>query len=973
MRFSTGVSTLALCLATPAFAQDRSPAPAPDTGEPQTDLPQDDPEGTIVVRAPRLRGQLDVDQPPILELSSEDIAAMGAGSIEDVLQQIAPATSSPGGRGSGRPVFLVNGVRIGSFRELRSYPPEAIEKVEVFPAEVAQRFGYSADQRVVNLILRENYSSREVELEYEQPDRGGYSRNEQEFTLLKIAGRGRFNVNLKAEDTSLLTESERGLTLENGGQTAVAGDPDPLDYRSLVADSRSFQGEVNYSKALGDSGVSMSANLTGGLSERRSLSGLDSVVLTDGAGNTAFRTFNAGDPLENNTRTTTLQTSGSLSASLGIFQLVATADAGMTDTRVLIDKRADTSGIVADAAAGRLGLTDPIPALPDAGRDRADTRRWSASSLVTLSGAPLELPAGEVNTTFDLGYDWNRVESEDTRTTVPNVQTRGDLSGGVNVRIPVASRRTGAWEAIGDLSLNAQAGVNHRSDFGTLHDWSLGVTWSPLERVTLTATRIWREAAPGLGTLGDPRVETLNVPIFDFASGDTVLATVITGGNPSLVAETQADWKFSLDYELPFLERGRFRIDYSVNRSDDVTLAAPAFTSAFEQAFPDRMTRDPSGTLLSIDRRPVTLFQTRSRQLSFGLFANGSIGARPEPSRRGGDRGGPPSGEQSDGAGQAGQGRPGGGAGRGGFDPARMAEMREKLCSTPEGEIPDLTGVPEPILARLRGEDGKIDPEKLAQARKRFCGEEAEERSERFAALRTAICADPPKLDGLPEAMLARLRNEDGEVDPERLKQMRERMCSADGEAPKDAEQRQGGQVRGGGRRGGGPGAMFGRGDDPRPRYFLSLNHNLVLENEVQLAPGSPPIDQLAGNAISGGAIAEHTTQLRAGLFFQGYGLRLSGNYTGDAVLRGNGLPTSSDLFFGDFATFDLRLFADLGQITNAESGLFKDFRVSVRVDNVFDARRRVTDANGDVPDAYAPFRADPTGRYIGIDLRKLF
>ncbi|NNK46075.1 MAG: hypothetical protein HKP43_05535, partial [Altererythrobacter sp.] len=137
--------------------------------------------GTIVVQAERLRGQLDVEQPPLLELNEADIASLGANSIEELIEAIGPQTGSSQGRGGGRPVFLVNGIRIGSFRELRSYPPESVAKVEVMPEEVAQRFGFAPDRRVVNIILKENFSSREVELELEAPDRGGYWRNEQEF------------------------------------------------------------------------------------------------------------------------------------------------------------------------------------------------------------------------------------------------------------------------------------------------------------------------------------------------------------------------------------------------------------------------------------------------------------------------------------------------------------------------------------------------------------------------------------------------------------------------------------------------------------------------------------------------------------------------------------------------------------------------------------------------------------------------
>lgn len=108
-------------------------------------------------------------------------------------------------------------------------------------------------------------------------------------------------------------------------------------------------------------------------------------------------------------------------------------------------------------------------------------------------------------------------------------------------------------------------------------------------------------------------------------------------------------------------------------------------------------------------------------------------------------------------------------------------------------------------------------------------------------------------------------------------------------------------------------------------------------------------------------------------MFRNGMGLRLSGAYTGKTRIDGSGLPGGSTLHFGDLATVDLRLFMELGQVLKQESGLLKNFRVSFRADNVFDARRRVTDANGEVPLRYQQFLIDPTGRFVGVDLRKLF
>ena len=216
--------------------------------------------------------------------------------------------------------------------------------------------------------------------------------------------------------------------------------------------------------------------------------------------------------------------------------------------------------------------------------------------------------------------------------------------------------------------------------------------------------------------------------------------------------------------------------------------------------------------------------------------------------------------------------------------------------------------------------------------------------------------------------MLARLKGEDGQIDPEKLKAARERMCSADG------AQAQG--EGGGGRRGGGFGRMMmggGNPQDTRARYFISFNHTLNLENEVMLSEGGPVLDQLDGFLLGSGAISKSTSRFEGGLFWQGYGLRLTGQYVGEAVIRGGELPGASDLFFGDLATVDVRLFADLGEVFKKEDGWMKGLRLSLVADNVFDARRRVVDEDGVTPEAYEKYRIDPTGRYLGIDIRKAF
>ncbi len=129
--------------------------------------------GQILVIATRIKGQVDAAQAPVLTLNEAEIASYGASSLTDLLAALAPQTGSGRGRGGGQPVILLNGQRIANFREMRNFTPEAIKRVEVLPEEVALRYGFPPDQRVINFILKDNYASRAVELRLSPAVGGG--------------------------------------------------------------------------------------------------------------------------------------------------------------------------------------------------------------------------------------------------------------------------------------------------------------------------------------------------------------------------------------------------------------------------------------------------------------------------------------------------------------------------------------------------------------------------------------------------------------------------------------------------------------------------------------------------------------------------------------------------------------------------------------------------------------------------------
>jgi hypothetical protein len=150
------------------------------------------------------------------------------------------------------------------------------------------------------------------------------------------------------------------------------------------------------------------------------------------------------------------------------------------------------------------------------------------------------------------------------------------------------------------------------------------------------------------------------------------------------------------------------------------------------------------------------------------------------------------------------------------------------------------------------------------------------------------------------------------------------------------------------------------------------------LTDEVLIRPGVPELDFLDGSAAgSRGGRPRHELEFQAGLFKNGLGARLTANWQDSTFVRGGPIAGAggSDLFFSDFATVNLRLFADLGQQRSLarEHPFLRGMRVTLAVDNLLNARQDVRDALGARPLGYQPGYLDPLGRSVRVSVRKLF
>lgn len=169
----------------------------------------------------------------------------------------------------------------------------------------------------------------------------------------------------------------------------------------------------------------------------------------------------------------------------------------------------------------------------------------------------------------------------------------------------------------------------------------------------------------------------------------------------------------------------------------------------------------------------------------------------------------------------------------------------------------------------------------------------------------------------------------------------------------------QGGFGRGGGGRGG------------EGRLLLSFNHIWRIQNDLLIRDGLPLLDLLGGDAFGGRGQARHQLNARANLMKGGLGIALEANWQSGSRLKG----TVSTLRFSDLATADLRLFVNLGQQRRlaAQHPFFRGTRLSVDIDNLFDAHMRVRDEAGVTPLGYSAAYLDPLGRSVRLSLRKLF
>lgn len=573
----------------------------------------------IIVTAKRIAGSVETDVPPDLVLDGDAIESYGASNVSDLLAALSTQTRTGRGRQGGAPVVLVNGRRVSGMSEIRDLPPEAIQRVETFPEEVALRYGYSADQRVVNFILKPDFSALTGEIELGGSTSGARADADLQATWLRIGEKGRTNLSAQYNRASAVLESERGIV-----QTV----PGLAESRTLSPSTKQIQLNSVFNRALSDT-IGATLNLKYDQTDNAALFGLSTPVT------------GIAERLEQDSRSRTADAGLTVDGSIGQWQWTGTATHGVDTSRT---------------------LTDPI-STPSATRDTARSRQATTSLAWSASGPLARLPAGPVTASIRAGFERRAFRSHSSRSGVTQKASlgRNEATARASLDIPLASRARGVAEALGDLSVNINAAYRHLGDFGGLNSFGYGLTWSPSRSLHLVASLAVADGAPSQQQLRNPLVALPGVTVYDYMRGQSALVTIIGGGNPLLRTERTRDLKLGLSYDVPKVEGLSLSSEYYRNRSDNPLSVFPELTTEIERAFPGRVVRAADGTLVSIDRRAINYLSTSSDEIRWGINFSRQSG-QPQ-GRQGMGAGG---GIRFPGAGGAGGRSPGSG-GRGGF------------------------------------------------------------------------------------------------------------------------------------------------------------------------------------------------------------------------------------------------------------------------------------------------------------------
>ncbi|HEY4341806.1 MAG TPA: hypothetical protein VGM97_17815 [Steroidobacteraceae bacterium] len=941
----------------------------------------------VVVEAAAVPGAVIGGIPPENQLNPAQIAAYGDSTINDLLNDIAQQTQSDQGRGNAAPIILVNGKRVSGVNEVGDLPTESILRVDILPEEVALRYGYGAQQKVVNIILRRNFRAKLFDLSGSESTDGGGESDMADANYSRIHDNDRVNVVARVRTQEPILESDRGVSSTAGTVSDPTGSiGNDSGARTLEPASNTYSLNSVFSHTLSQA-LQGSFNAMATYQTTRAKDGYPAATL-DVPASTPYAyedtdalvdRYLSGATLHQDADRGSLHMGGTLNADLpDKWRLSFIGSYDYSDALTETQRTYGTTNLQAAINAGQVNPYGVLPPslLGSLGRQDATAVTNTGSGSFLANGTLFEVPAGNVTSSLQFGANYSDLDATSFGTvSTSSARTQGNEQ--ISVDYPLTSRRNHVLGFLGDTSVNVTGGLTQVSGYGDLSTVGYGLHWMPVSRLSFLASVNQDHQVPTLTQLDGPLVNTPNIRLYDYVLGQTDTVTQISGGNSDLKADDRHVFKLGATWNA--IGNPKTKLNFSASYIDSVTRNAigslSTATSAIEAAFPDQFERNDDDELIEVDDRAVNFSQEARRDLRWGFNFTKVLREPTRPRRFPGAR--PPGGfrppygfRQRQATGTEGQGNDPVNAQGNGATTTQAAGHGSRQ-NNPQANAQGNTQC-SPLGDRTATAPGN------GQANPQGSGPCNAQNSATQAGLAATDSSTPVPPPAPPDSNT-----------PEEVVVNGARAAQASPFGPPGGGGRgfggpgggggartgaRAGALGGGGRGGGGSGgrtggAGFGSGNGAQ--LDISLYHSWYFMDTVRLTPSSPQIDLLNGGSIGAGGQPRHQVQLNAGVIDNGIGFRASGVWSSATTVldTGNG---EGALFYSSLVSLDARLFVDLQQRFLGKIWA-RNARVTLTLSNILNKRQNIQDAAGTIPQIYQPAFLDPYGRTVGIAFRKLF
>ena len=508
---------------------------------------------------------------PIDEIDENEIGAFASGSISELLGSLSPQTRGSSGTA---PVIFVNGKRIGSSIEVGNLPPEALVKLQIFPEQLAQSLGVSANQRVVNLVLKKDFRAITSQAETKFPTEGAGNEYQGRIDLARIEDSRRWNISAQYTRREAISENDRAVIGGRGDNQTLVPKSDRIAFTGAWTD-------YVFDDIQFDLGASINAGQRVGRIANRSGNG-------------------PSDPpfflTERKTRAASLTVTGN--GGLGDWSWFASGSVDYSYFNNEIDYQ---------------------NSVPPRKVNRTEARTTNLRGSLLFNGSLVSVPAGDVSASVETNIfrEINRSDSE-LGGSVSRLRT-ARTSGAVKATLAVPLTSSSFLGSIGRLTANFEGGVETVSNLSSLTEYGYGLRWAPHPSIQWSAFWSSDENAPGINDLSDPLTLTPDVAVYDFVRGESAVVTLLDGGNPALNPETSKSFRMSLSIRPEKWPEFSFNASYSRRRLEDAISSIPAISPELADAFPDRFVRGQDGRLQRFDVRPVNLGRSRRESANWTL------------------------------------------------------------------------------------------------------------------------------------------------------------------------------------------------------------------------------------------------------------------------------------------------------------------------------------------------------------------